>query len=346
MKKLSSIITCVLITSTCILFAAHDTKSTTTKPEAKTFCTEIKKTFSTISAPRIELKENKSLLKKRADRNNLLIGNLAAKRVETETMRRNLLDELSKRAQTDEQRKAITTFVKKIETAADAKDTAIDELIKDNDAEATTLIAYRTAEISKARKAFEEALAQAEIKAEKECHDQVSPVLVRIHAKDALNDARMKLKDTLNSIEKTKVITSATKQTRKNEINNILRTYNEAVKNATEDLKKEFKNKQVVRSDTLAIAQTKEIDGIKITFNGVTEDNRCPVDVTCITAGAATLNVTLSDGTHTVSRNFSSDEIPYDFYGAKISIGEIKPEAISKKIIPTSKYRITFKVTR
>jgi hypothetical protein len=56
-------------------------------------------------------------------------------------------------------------------------------------------------------------------------------------------------------------------------------------------------------SFTLALGETAAVKGAdaRITFNKVTDDSRCPVDVTCVWAGDAKIEIT-------ISRNGAADE--------------------------------------
>jgi len=97
---------------------------------------------------------------------------------------------------------------------------------------------------------------------------------------------------------------------------------------------------------TIGPAQTGVIGDLSIRFNSFVQDNRCPIDVQCIEAGAVTVNVTLSAGGQSEVRNFPSDEVPYSFGSYKISIVNIAPPRMSKTEIPPAQYRITFRATQ
>lgn len=96
---------------------------------------------------------------------------------------------------------------------------------------------------------------------------------------------------------------------------------------------------------TLAVGEKKKIDDLTITLNSFVQDSRCPIDVVCIQAGAVTVNVTLADSSHYITKNFPSDEIPYSFGKYRISIVDIAPPRQNQKEILPSQYRITFHVT-
>lgn len=100
----------------------------------------------------------------------------------------------------------------------------------------------------------------------------------------------------------------------------------------------------VINEITLSKGTTAEVSGLSLTFNHFVADYRCPVDVQCIQAGAIVVNVTMEMDSKKETRNFPSDEVPYEFAGKAISIVKIAPEAHSEKTIAEEDYRITFKV--
>lgn len=108
----------------------------------------------------------------------------------------------------------------------------------------------------------------------------------------------------------------------------------------------EAKTAVIKTSDEIGIGQTKNINGVDITFNKLVQDSRCPVDVQCIQAGAVTANVTFKVGNEIKTFNMPSDEVPQQFAGYKISIEEVKPARMSNTEPEANSYRITFKVMR
>ncbi len=95
---------------------------------------------------------------------------------------------------------------------------------------------------------------------------------------------------------------------------------------------------------TLKVGETKTAGSLSLTLNSFVQDSRCPIDVTCIQAGAVTVNVTMNDGVNTETRNFPSDEAPYVFGAHTISISDIAPPRKANQEIPPGEYVITFQV--
>lgn len=97
---------------------------------------------------------------------------------------------------------------------------------------------------------------------------------------------------------------------------------------------------------TVSIGEKKTVDTLSITLNKFVQDSRCPIDVTCIQAGAVTVNVTMTDGVKTETKNFPSDEAPQTFGAYKVSIVGIEPARESTKVIADKDYKITFRVEK
>lgn len=95
---------------------------------------------------------------------------------------------------------------------------------------------------------------------------------------------------------------------------------------------------------TLRVGQTGVAAGLTVTFNELTNDYRCPVDVNCIQAGAVVANITLNDGAEQITFNKPSDEVPTWWRGYEMSIVSITPEARSSIVIEQSAYQVTFLV--
>ena len=95
----------------------------------------------------------------------------------------------------------------------------------------------------------------------------------------------------------------------------------------------------------LKIGMTKEIAGLTVTLNDVIDDYRCGADALCPEFGGITVNVTLSSGEGTVTRNMASDEVPLEFNGYKISIPKMAPTKFADRAINKSDYEVTFLVS-
>ncbi|HAO64487.1 TPA: hypothetical protein DCQ44_00720 [Candidatus Taylorbacteria bacterium] len=96
----------------------------------------------------------------------------------------------------------------------------------------------------------------------------------------------------------------------------------------------------------LGLYQIADYKDLELSFDGVTQDNRCPVDVECIEAGAITARVSLNSSGHSEERNFTSDEVPYIFGQYAISIVRVAPEASSTLPLDRKKYVIVFHIDK
>ncbi len=97
---------------------------------------------------------------------------------------------------------------------------------------------------------------------------------------------------------------------------------------------------------TIAMGQTKTINGVSITLNDIVADYRCPIDVTCIEAGAIVANVTFKVGDEVKTFNMPSDEVPQTFVGYTVVIGETTPPARAKVTIDQNQYVVQFTVEK
>ncbi len=96
----------------------------------------------------------------------------------------------------------------------------------------------------------------------------------------------------------------------------------------------------------VGIGETKFVNGVRITLNKVVQDNRCPVDVVCIEAGAITANVTLKSDTDSETFSMPSDEAPHPFDSFKVSITNIAPSRVAAHETAPESYKVTFKVEK
>lgn len=96
---------------------------------------------------------------------------------------------------------------------------------------------------------------------------------------------------------------------------------------------------------TLAPGQKGKAGEVEVTFYKVIGDNRCPIEVTCITGGWVEASVELSQGGKTVTTNIRSGGQPaYDLNGWQVSIISATPATRVGKEIGESEYRLTFHV--
>lgn len=96
----------------------------------------------------------------------------------------------------------------------------------------------------------------------------------------------------------------------------------------------------------LAVGESAVFGGLRISFDGMIQDNRCPVDVVCIQGGAVTARVTMSSAGKVEGRNFPSDEVPYRFGDYAISIIRVAPDRYSTFEVNPKDYIIVFHIVK
>jgi hypothetical protein len=102
----------------------------------------------------------------------------------------------------------------------------------------------------------------------------------------------------------------------------------------------------------LAVGEEARIEalGLRVRFESVTNDSRCPIDVVCVWEGDATLVLELEQGgapkqqheAHTSRRGGG----PLTFAGHELRVIGLVPQPHSKKPIAPSAYRATLRVVR
>jgi len=107
----------------------------------------------------------------------------------------------------------------------------------------------------------------------------------------------------------------------------------------------------VDRDFELKPGQTARVDGtaLTISFVGVTEDSRCPVDVQCVWAGNGAVSLLLTDDTGARSSAILHTTLTprsVRASGYEIILTGLKPDPKQGSPIPLPNYVATFRVTR
>jgi len=100
---------------------------------------------------------------------------------------------------------------------------------------------------------------------------------------------------------------------------------------------------------TLRVGETAEVNNLEITFVGVLEDSRCPVDVTCVWEGNAKVELAVgvvnSDApTIQLVLNTGIEPRHGDTYGQRITLKAVRPDPVSNTPIPPDAYEVDLKV--
>lgn len=100
----------------------------------------------------------------------------------------------------------------------------------------------------------------------------------------------------------------------------------------------------------LRVAQSAEVatTGLRIRFDGVGEDSRCPVDVTCVWAGNARVRLTVdADGAvEQLELNTGLDPRVAQVHGSAVALEGLQPENRTGVTIAPDDYVATLRVTR
>ena len=88
---------------------------------------------------------------------------------------------------------------------------------------------------------------------------------------------------------------------------------------------------------------------IRIMFNSVPEDTRCPKDVQCVWAGNGKVNLALKKSKKksiSVIVNTGMEPREAEYRGYRVMLIKLSPEPKSGEVIPASEYEVTLKVSR
>jgi hypothetical protein len=99
---------------------------------------------------------------------------------------------------------------------------------------------------------------------------------------------------------------------------------------------------------TLAPGQSASITGttVRLKFEGVTGDNRCPADAMCVLGGSATVQVEASSSSGKRTLTFETGKLePVEYGGLTVELTQLMPYPFSATPIEPEDYRATLRVT-
>jgi len=111
----------------------------------------------------------------------------------------------------------------------------------------------------------------------------------------------------------------------------------------------ETQDEQENKTFILSPGQSTEINGVAFTLVKIAGDSRCPLDVTCIWAGAVTAQVSVEKGgTHAALTVTSTDtaEFTIESRSYTVSIKDVLPAKETGGEIDQKNYKITFEITK
>ncbi len=95
--------------------------------------------------------------------------------------------------------------------------------------------------------------------------------------------------------------------------------------------------------------EEKRVDGgiLRLSFNDVLEDSRCPTDVTCVWEGNARVRIGIAAGTgptHPLELNSTQDPRFADWNAVRVTLLEVSPDPVSTEQIPVESYLVRLRV--
>ena len=97
----------------------------------------------------------------------------------------------------------------------------------------------------------------------------------------------------------------------------------------------------------VGVGQTKSINGLKIKFNRVVEDSRCPVGTECIWAGNARISITVAarrQKPRTVELNTNAGDKSVTIGRRVIELVSVSPERRAGATVPSRSYQVLLRV--
>jgi len=97
----------------------------------------------------------------------------------------------------------------------------------------------------------------------------------------------------------------------------------------------------------LAPGQSTQVGALRVKFEGVTGDSRCPVDVTCVWQGDAVVRLSLTHPRETGTKDLhTAGPTSTDFQGVVIELVQLDPMPRSTQNIPAESYRAVLRFTQ
>jgi len=101
---------------------------------------------------------------------------------------------------------------------------------------------------------------------------------------------------------------------------------------------------------TLAPSQTSPVEGesLRVRFDGVQNDSRCPADAACIQAGEAVVGITVvaADGGRQSYELHTTGATSLVHAGVTIALEGLEPRPVSSRPIRPADYRLTLRARR
>ena len=206
------------------------------------FCTQIEKALITINNKGMMGAEKRTeAMNNQADKREDRRTDVDMHRTENQAKRKSQIEELTKRATTEEQKLAVAKFSTALTEALSVKNKAIDALLATHRAEVDKAVASRKAEVDKALATLTSSIEAAKTQAKNDCANNVDGNVIRTNLKNSIQKAQESFKSSVTSIEKVKDVSEASRNLKKAELKKIEETFRKSVESARNDLKTAFR---------------------------------------------------------------------------------------------------------
>jgi hypothetical protein len=152
----------------------------TTTTTSSNFCEQLDTILMRLDSQSISVQAKALPKNNSAVKNDVLLGNIAAKRTEVETAKQVLLNELQVRVKTSKQQTALEKFALDARNATLAKNEALDQLIKNNESQILETLKLRDLEVNKAVNTLKATLEASKVRARADCASGIPPQTARV----------------------------------------------------------------------------------------------------------------------------------------------------------------------
>jgi hypothetical protein len=226
--------------------------STTTprKVPANDFCLLIDQARVVVNGVIVD-KNTKQYTEKRSTKGrNDILAQFSAVRKENTTKYTELINELSHRATTTEQKATLAAFTTTLTRAQQTKNTALDTLFKNYEEKIRRIEADREEANAQAHTKLIDSITSAQLNARVDCTKGVQGSIVRTNLKHAIEEARKTFDSTIKSNNKRSAIPESERTALKKEIKSIEETYKKTVKGAIAPVHQAFNATSTARTGT------------------------------------------------------------------------------------------------
>lgn len=171
------------------------------------------------------------------------------RREENDTARKAQLEELTRRATTEEQKVAVLAFTEAVNKALATKKTAVDTLLAEHRKEVDQTASARKSAVEKALSTLTASIEAAKVKAKADCATGIAGDQVRTSLKESILKAQQTFRATMQSLQK-ETLSSSKNDKKKEELREIEATFKKSVEQAKNNLKAAFKVKVPASAST------------------------------------------------------------------------------------------------